>query len=79
MNRNVIAIAGAVALLVVAWLYLWYNKDRYEFIHYTKEKIGSHTITTTYVFDKNTGVFYDLDGLVDYPNSRVQTGRSKNR
>lgn len=79
MNKTAIAIAAVAALLAAAWLYLWYNKGRYEFVHYTKEKIGNHTITTIYVFDKNTGVFYDLDGMLDYPNSRVETGRSKNR
>ena len=49
MNRTAIVIALIAALLLAAWLYCWYNKDRYQHVQL---KSGA-----THVFDRNTGSY----------------------
>ena len=51
MNKTALVITTIAALFAAAWLYLWYNKDRYQFVHYS----GARGNPLTCVFDKNTG------------------------
>ena len=50
MNKTAIVIALIAAALAVAWLCLWYNKDRYQYV----PPIGVKAVPS-YVFDRNTG------------------------
>ena len=50
MNKTAIVIALIAAALAVAWLCLWYNKDRYQYVPATGAKA-----TPPFVFDRNTG------------------------
>lgn len=54
-DKLVCVIGAIVLLLIVAWLHCWYNKDRYQFVHFVKDKYQN---VDTLVFDKNTGVYY---------------------
>jgi len=48
-------VAAAFGLAVVA-LYVWYNKDRYQYVHYVRDKYQN---VEAFVFDKNTGTSYE--------------------
>ena len=50
MNKTAIVIALIAAVLAAAWLYLWYNKDRYQYVPAQGVKYSPPV-----VFDKNTG------------------------
>ena len=50
MNKTAIVIALIAAVLAAAWLYLWYNKDRYQYVPAQGVKYAPPA-----VFDRNTG------------------------
>lgn len=58
MNRTAIVIALIAALLLAAWLWLWYNKDRYQ-------------LASGQVFDRNTGTVYRDGTRIDYPAAKT--------
>ena len=71
MNRkDWIVLTLGMSTLVVAcvWMYLWYNNDRYQYVHYQQ---GTHGNVRTVIFDKNKGVEYDSGLRIDYPSAKT--------
>ena len=50
MNKTAIVIALIAAALAATWMYLWYNKDRYQFVDGSRTHYAEPT-----AFDRNTG------------------------
>ena len=69
MNKTiqVVLVVGMFVLLTFG-LYCWYNKDRYQYVHY---EYGAHHNVTTVLLDKNKGIVYENGLCVDYPNAKT--------
>lgn len=50
MNKTAIVIALIAAALAATWMWLWYNKDRYQYVPASGAKYSPAV-----VFDRNTG------------------------
>ncbi len=73
-KKDIIILTLGMSTLAVAcvFMYLWYNKDRYQFIHY-QQGIGSlgKVDVKKVIFDKNKGVEYIPGYRVDHPNAKT--------
>lgn len=68
MNKTAIVIALIAAALAATWMWLWYNKDRYQYVHYT---YGPKGYPKSLVVDRNTGTVYDGESKIDYPAAKT--------
>ena len=65
----IVAIMAVVAtLFAAAWLYCWYNKDRYQFVQFNVNARYHKTI----IFDRNKGTVYDGESKIDYPAAKTE-------
>ena len=74
-DRIILVLGMSTLVVACVWMYLWYNKDRYQYVHH---QCGLTLVRL--VFDKNHGVFFTTykDGRAtrwvrnDCPNAEVQ-------
>ena len=67
-KTTIIVMLVSAVLLLSVWIFCWYNKDRYQYIHHASSNARN---ATTGVLDKNTGVVYDGEYRIDYPNAKT--------